>query len=186
MREECSSFAEKLTSLFSDIIFKVMTVQLLRELDDLDISLPQLQALTYVAEHRNCSVGALAEGLGVTHPAAVKSVDRLVKKGLVARAVAAADHRQAELTATPGGRSLINEIRRQRTQRLTQVLDRMAPEERHALIRGLESFVTTALMDEGALNSLCLSCQTLMPTDCKDWISEVLPTLAARQILSGG
>jgi DNA-binding MarR family transcriptional regulator len=186
MREECTSFAEKLTSLFSDIIFKTMTVQLLRELDDLDISLPQLQALTYVAEHRNCSVGALAEGLGVTHPAAVKSVDRLVKKGLVARAVAASDHRQAELTATPGGRSLINEIRRQRTHRLTQVLDRMAPEQRHALIRGLESFVTTALMDEGALNGLCLSCQTLMPTDCKDWISEVLPTLAARQILSGG
>src|SRR5207245_9713356 len=82
MREECTSFAEKLTSLFSDIIFKTMTVQLLRELDDLDISLPQLQALTYVAEHRNCSVGGLAEGLGVTPPAAVKTVDRLVKKGL--------------------------------------------------------------------------------------------------------
>ena len=40
MREEYS-FAEKLTSLFSDIIFKTMTVQLLRELDDLDITLPQ-------------------------------------------------------------------------------------------------------------------------------------------------
>jgi DNA-binding MarR family transcriptional regulator len=180
MREECTSFAEKLTSLFSDIIFKTMTVQLLRELDDLDISLPQLQALTYVAEHRNCSVGALAEGLGVTHPAAVKTVERLVKKGLVARAVAAADHRQAELAATPGGRNLVNEIRRQRTERLTRVLDRMPPDERLALIRGLERFVTTALMDEGALHGLCLSCQTLMPTDCKDWISEVLPTLAAK------
>jgi DNA-binding MarR family transcriptional regulator len=180
MREECTSFAEKLTSLFSDIIFKTMTVQLLRELDDLDISLPQLQALTYVAEHRNCSVGALAEGLAVTHPAAVKTVDRLVKKGLVARAVAAADHRQAELAATPGGRNLVNEIRRQRTERLTRVLDRMPPAERLALIRGLERFVTTALMDQGALNSLCLSCQTLMPSDCKDWVSEVLPTLAAK------
>src|SRR5436309_15936863 len=107
MREECTSFAEKLTSLFSDIIFKTMTVQLLRELDDLDITLPQLQALTFVAEHRNCSVGALAEGLGVTHPAAVKSIDRLARKGLIARAVAATDHRQAELTATLEGRKLV-------------------------------------------------------------------------------
>jgi DNA-binding MarR family transcriptional regulator len=180
MREECTCFAEKLTSLFSDIIFKVMTVQLLRELDDLDISLPQLQALTYVAEHRNCSVGALAEGLGVTHPAAVKTVERLVKKGLIARAVAASDHRQAQLAATPGGRSMVNEIRRQRTERLTRVLDKMAPDDRLALIRGLEKFVTTALMDEGALHSLCVSCQTLMPSDCKDWIPEVLPVLAAR------
>src|SRR5436309_6248571 len=182
MREECTSFAEKLTSLFSDIIFKTMTVQLLRELDDLDISLPQLQALTYVAEHRNCSVGALAEGLGVTHPAAVKTLDRLVKKGLVARAVAASDHRQAQLAATPGGRNLVNEIRRQRTERLARVLDKMAPEERLAMIRGLEKFVTTALMDEGALHGLCLSCQTLMPTDCKDWVSEVLPVLAAESL----
>src|SRR3954451_10499768 len=175
MREECTSFAEKLTGLFSDIIFKTMTVRLLRELDDLDITLPQLQALTYVAEHRNCSVGRLAEGLGVTHPAAVKSVERLVKKGLVARAVAATDHRQAELAATSEGRNLVNEIRQQRTQRLTQVLDQMAPEERQSLIRGLEKFVTVALMNEGALNGLCQSCQTLMPTDCRDWISEVLP-----------
>jgi DNA-binding MarR family transcriptional regulator len=180
MREQCTSFAEKLTSLFSDIIFKTMTVQLLRELDELDISLPQLQALTYVAEHPNCSVGGLADGLGVTHPAAVKSVERLVKKGLAARAVAAADHRQAELSATASGRKLINEIRRQRTERLARVLDRMEGEERLALIRGLEKFVTTALEDQGALNGLCLSCQTLLPTDCKDWVSEVLPALAAK------
>lgn len=180
MREECNSFAEKLTGLFSDIIFKTMTVQLLRELEDLDITLPQLQALTYVAEHPDCSIGALAEGLGVTHPAAVKSVERLVKKGLVARAVAASDHRQAQLAATSEGRQLVNEIRLQRTQRLTRVLDRMRPEERLALIRGLEKFVTAALMDERALDGLCLSCQTLMPSDCRDWELEVLPGLAAK------
>lgn len=180
MREACNSFAEKLTGLFSDIIFKTMTVQLLRELEDLDITLPQLQALTYVAEHQKCSIGALADGLGVTHPAAVKSVERLVKKGLVARAVAASDHRQAQLTATPEGRQLVNEIRLQRTQRLTRVLDRMLPEERLALIRGLEKFVTAALRDERALDGLCLSCQTLMPSDCRDWELEVLPALAAK------
>jgi DNA-binding MarR family transcriptional regulator len=179
MREECISFAEKLTGLFSDIIFKTMNVQLLRELEELDITLAQLQALTYVAEHRACSIGFLAEGLGVTHPAAVKAVDRLVKKALVARSVAAADHRQAELFVTPIGLKLVNEIRRQRTQRLARVLDRMTPEERLALIRGLEKFVTTALMDEGALYGLCLSCQTLMPTDCKDWKESVRPAMAA-------
>jgi DNA-binding MarR family transcriptional regulator len=180
MREECISFAEKLTGLFSDIIFKTMNVQLVRELDDLDITLAQLQALTFVAGHRDCSVGALAEGLGVTHPAAVKAVDRLARKRLMTRGVSANDHRQAVLCATPEGRQLVNEIRQQRTQRLARVLDQMAPDERLALIRGLEKFVTTALMDESALHGLCQSCQTLMPTDCKDWISELLPVSAAR------
>jgi DNA-binding MarR family transcriptional regulator len=169
MRAECTSFAEKLTGLFSDIVVKTLTVQLLRELEELDISLSQLQALTHVAERGKCSVGALAEGLGVTHPAAVKLVDKLVKKKLVTRGVAASDHRQAEIAATAAGRHLVNEVRRQRTDRLVQVLDRMEPEDRHALISGLQAFVTAALQDGKALDQLCMSCQALLPTDCDDF-----------------
>lgn len=169
MREDCTSFAEKLTGLFSDIVVRTMTVQLLRELDELDITLSQLQALTHVAERRKCSVGAIAEGLGVTHPAAVKLVDKLVRKDLVTRGVAAGDHRQSEITITPEGRRLVNQIRQERTQRLQQVLDRMEQEDRLALIQGLQGFVTAALRDQGALDALCLSCQALLPTDCDDF-----------------
>jgi MarR family transcriptional regulator, negative regulator of the multidrug operon emrRAB len=169
MREECTSFAEKLTGLFSDIVVKTMTVQLLRELDELDVTLSQLQALSRVAERRNCSVGSVAEGLGVTHPAAVKLVDKLVKKGLVTRGVAAADHRQAEIAITDEGRRLVHAVRQERTQRLERVLEQMEPEERQALIQGLQGFVTAALRDEGALDQLCVSCQALLPTDCDDF-----------------
>jgi DNA-binding MarR family transcriptional regulator len=169
MREACTSFAEKLTGLFSDIVLKTMTVQLLRELDELDITLSQLQALTLVAERRKCSVGALAEGLGVTHPAAVKLVDKLVRKALVTRAVAAEDHRQSDITATTEGRRIVNEVRRARTERLEGVLDRMCPEDRQALIHGLQCFVTAALRNEGALDQLCVSCQALLPSDCDDF-----------------
>ncbi|HEU4754265.1 MAG TPA: MarR family transcriptional regulator, partial [Armatimonadota bacterium] len=159
----------KLTGLFSDIVVKSLTVQLLRELEDLDVSLSQLQALTHVAERGKCSVGSIADGLGVTHPAAVKLVDKLVVKGLVTRGVAAADHRQSEIAVTAEGRRLINEVRRERTERLVRVLDRMTPEDRHALISGLQAFVTAALRDEGALDQLCVSCQALLPTNCDDF-----------------
>lgn len=169
MREACTTFAEKLTGVFSDIVLKTLTVQLLRELDDLDITLSQLQALTLVAERRKCSVGTLAEGLGVTHPAAVKLVEKLARKGLVTRGVAADDHRQAALEVTPEGRRIVNEVRKARTERLEAVLDRMCPEDRQALIHGLQCFITAALRNEGALDQLCLSCQALMPTDCDDF-----------------
>jgi DNA-binding MarR family transcriptional regulator len=169
MREECTSFAEKLTGLFSDIVLKTMTVQLLRELDDLDITLSQLQALTFLAERRKCSVGSLAEGLGVTHPAAVKLLDKLLRKSLVTRSVAPEDHRQSEIVVTPDGRRLVNQIRQERMGRLDRVLDRMPAADRRALIQGLEAFVTLALRDEGALNALCASCQALLPTDCEDY-----------------
>jgi len=169
MREECTSFAEKLTGLFSDIVVKTMTVRLLRELDELDITLSQLQALTHVAERRKCSVGGIAEGLGVSHPAAVKLVEKLSRKRLVQRGVAADDHRQAEISITEDGRRLVNAVRHARAERLLRVLDRMSPDERQALIHGLQAFVTAALRDEGALDQLCMSCQTLLPTECGDF-----------------
>ena len=169
MREECTSFAEKLTGLFSHIVVETMTVQLLRELDDLDITFSQLQALTHVAERGKCSVGLLADGLGVTQPAAVKLVDKLSRKGLVTRAVAAVDHRQTDIMPTTEGRRLVNQVRQERTARLEQVLDRMPPEDRQALIHGLQGFVTAALKDDRALDALCASCQALLPTDCSDF-----------------
>jgi DNA-binding PadR family transcriptional regulator len=114
-------------------------------------------------------VGAIAEGLRVTHPAAVKLVEKLVRKDLVTRSVAAGDHRQSEIAITAEGRRLVNQIRQERTQRLQQVLDRMGQEDRLALIQGLQGFVTAALRDENALDALCVSCQTLLPTDCIDF-----------------
>jgi DNA-binding MarR family transcriptional regulator len=173
MREECTSFAEKLTGLFSDIVVKTLTVHLLRELDELDLTLSQLQALTFIAERHKCSVGGIAEGLGVSHPAAVKLVDKLQRKELVTRGIAAEDHRQSEISATSEGRHLVNRIRRERSQRLEQVLDRMSPGERQALIQGLQAFVTAALRDQGALDAICVSCQSLLPTDCGDF--QMLP-----------
>src|SRR5437763_4296203 len=120
MREECSSFAEKLTGLFSDIIVKTMNVQLLRDLEEMGITVSQLQALTLVAERRSHSVGELAERLAVTHPAAVKLAQRLHDKGLIDRSTPESDHRQSVLTATCHGRELVNRIRRERAQRLSR------------------------------------------------------------------
>lgn len=182
MREECTSFADKLTSLFSDIVLKTLTVQLLRDYEELDITLPQLQALTSVAERGHCTVGELAERLGVSHVAAVKLVERLLKRELVTRTQSETDHRQSLLRTTEEGRRLVIAVRNERTQRLAQVLEKMSAEERLGLIRGLERFVQAASADQRALYSICLSCQTLVPTDCQDWISEkaVLETAEGR------
>lgn len=171
MREECAKFADRLAGLFSEIILKTMTVPLLRELEERDITLSQLHALTHVGERRSCSIGEIAEGLDVTHPAAVKMVDRLAKKGLVTRSVSALDHRQAEIQIAPAGRELVQRVGRERSERLARVLEQMTPEERQGLIRGLERFVGASLSAR-ALDQICQSCQTLLPTDCRDWIPE--------------
>src|SRR5438477_6329974 len=110
MREACCSFAEKLAGLFSAVLFKTLTGGGLHELEEPEVTLTQLQALTWVAEHRCCSVGELAHGLGVTHPAAVKLVHRLQERALVERATSASDHRQAVLAVTASGLCLVNAV----------------------------------------------------------------------------
>ena len=178
MREDCTNFAEKLASLFSDIILKSLTMEMLREADDLGLTLSQYQALLFVAERPASSITDVAEGLGVTHPAAVKLIQRLQEKALVTRAVAAGDQRQASLTVSTRGRALLNHLRLKRTDRLSRVLDRMTPADRQAMIQGLESFVTIALNDERALDQICWRCQQVQPTDCADF-APVLARLAA-------
>jgi DNA-binding MarR family transcriptional regulator len=168
MREECGSFAEKLAGLFSEIVFKTMTVAPLRDQEALDVTVSQLQALAWVAERGGSSVGEIAEGLGVTHPAVIKLVHRLQEKGWVTRSLCDRDHRQAAISATPAGRDLVNRVRAVRGERLARVLERMEAADRQALIRGLEAFVTAA-RGERALDWLCCSCQALLPTDCVDF-----------------
>src|SRR5262245_51562343 len=136
MREECGNFAEKLTGLFSDIVFKT-TLLSLQDEEALDVTVAQLHALAWVAEHGPCSVREIAEGLGVTHPAVIKLVNRLQEKGLAQRSLCARDHRQAAIAATAQGRDLVNRTRAARAERLEQVMARMSDTDRQALIRGL-------------------------------------------------
>jgi hypothetical protein len=108
----------------------------------------------------------------VTHVAAVKLVDRLLKKELVTREQSPSDHRQSLLQVTEAGRRLVIAARSERVQRLEDVLAKMSSEDRKGLIRGLERFIEAASRDERAIYAVCHSCQTLLPTDCKDWIPE--------------
>jgi DNA-binding MarR family transcriptional regulator len=176
MREECTSFAEKLTGLFTDLVFK-MSLELVRELESMEVTLSQLHALNWIAEHGRRSVGEIADGLQVSHPAAVKLVHRLEEKGWIRRSVPENDHRQSVIHVTGTGLGLVNMVRVERAHRLRRVLDRMSAPDREAMIRGLEGFVTAALKDEKALDGLCWSCQTLQPTDCQDFV-EVLSRYA--------
>lgn len=169
MREECSSFAEKLTGLFSHLVEETFNARLPRELDELEVTLSQLQALTLVAERNVCSIGALAEGLGVSHPAAVKLAEKLARKELVSREVGANDHRQTVLRIRPQGRELVQRVREERMERLERVLSQMPAAERQALIRGLQGFVNAALPERDALDALCTSCQAVQPTDCNEF-----------------
>src|SRR2546423_485413 len=126
MREACCTYAEKLTGLFSEIVGRDMAA-LLRELQEREITLAQLHALGWIAEHPpQRSVTEIASGLGISHPAVVKLLNHLQEKDLVARAACPTDHRQSLASVTAAGITLLRAVRAERAERLRRVLERMA------------------------------------------------------------
>ena len=58
-----------------------------------DLSRSQWEGALFIQRHADCSIRELAEGLDVSHPAAVKLVERLQRKGLIVRRESSADRR---------------------------------------------------------------------------------------------
>lgn len=148
--------AEKLIDLFCDLTSKALDQDPLEECAELELTHAQVLALRFLARHRPTFVGDLADGLSISNPAATKAVDRLVAKRLVDRTENPGDRRVADLTITEEGLAAFNRLRGARRDRLQAYLDRMDPEDRRGLARGLRAFLTAAFMhDRSLITRIC-------------------------------
>lgn len=76
---------------------------------------------------------ALAVREGVSQPAMTQLISRLESAGLVSREADPSDGRVVRVTITEAGRGMIALRRAERTGRLIEILDQLAPEHRAAL-----------------------------------------------------
>jgi len=100
-------------------------------------SVPQIKALGFLAHRAPCTVGDLANGLGIAMATASEAVDRLVERRLVVRTVNPADRRQVMLALTEQGRSLTGEMISVRQRQLRETFARLTAAERTTFIHAL-------------------------------------------------
>jgi DNA-binding MarR family transcriptional regulator len=114
-------------------------------------------ALVHVRAWPEGSISQLAEVLGLSQPATVRMVEKLVERELLVRAPGS-DGRTAALRCTPAGEQLVATMLEQRAASLRPLLACLAPEEREQL-EGLLTRVTANLADDRprALNT-CRMC----------------------------
>jgi DNA-binding MarR family transcriptional regulator len=148
----------KLADVFCKVIDVVLTEQALTDAPCQALSRSQWEGMVFVERHPYCSIRDLAEGLGVSHPAAVKMVERLVRKSLLDRRESAKDRRVVELSVNPLGEQCVESVRGQRGHALEQVLAEMGAEETEALLVGLQAFLRAALRDQETAELVCLHC----------------------------
>ncbi len=100
----------------------------------------QLRALLVVEQQDGINLRGLASELGAILSSASRLCDRLVAAGLVEREPGRLDRREIALRLTPTGRAVLGELRAERRQLLADVLGRMSPAGRTALLTGLQEF----------------------------------------------
>lgn len=156
----------KLCDIFVNVIETILTQRALEGAPCDDLSLSQWGGMLFIQRHENCAIRELAEGLKVSHPAAVKLVERLVRKGLIDRHESATDRRVVELSLSTCGRRCVDHVRDQRAQSLERIVSQMKPEDAEALLIGIQGFVQASLVDQATVEAVCLHCGVEHVKEC--------------------
>jgi len=157
---------EKIASLLGRILLVTQRLRLPDDLRRIGITYAQVQGLIFLTHHGRCSVGELARGLSITHPAAVRMVARLQRKGLVAKTESRADRRVSAVELTRTGRAVATAVRGERLRPIVDGLNHLTTDEREGLVTGLERLVSGILKDERVVELACLRCGSDHDGEC--------------------
>lgn len=99
-----------------------------RKMLDADLTLAESIVLRSL-QHGPLNVADAAEMLCVSHSAASRAVDRLVRDGLIGRQENPEDRRQKQLTLAPAGAALIGEMESVTAERMRLIMGVLSAEE---------------------------------------------------------
>ncbi|MGX1887708.1 MarR family winged helix-turn-helix transcriptional regulator [Streptomyces sp. NPDC055287] len=104
------------------------------------VTLPQLRLLVVLSTCGPAKLVVLADRLGVNPSTAMRMIDRLIAAGLADRQTNPDNRRETVLRLTDEGRRLVDEVTATRRQEIATIVERLAPEQRSALIDALTAF----------------------------------------------
>lgn len=108
------------------------------------VSSAQLFALRQIARRPGQSLSDIAAATMTTQSSISEVVTRLVKRGLVARAVSKEDHRRTELEATKAGRASLASAPETTQEKLLAGFRALSPRKQQLLAGGLREWLEAA------------------------------------------
>ncbi|MEU8995407.1 MarR family transcriptional regulator [Streptomyces caniferus] len=104
------------------------------------VTLPQFRMLVVLSTRGDTKLVALAELLQVAPSTAMRMVDRLIAAGLADRQANPDNRRETLLRLTDEGRRTVEDVTARRRAEISVIIERLAPEQRSALIAALTAF----------------------------------------------
>lgn len=127
---------------------------------------PAAAALMLVAHLPGMSIDALRIGVGLSHPGAVRLVDRLAARGMLERRASAEDGRRVALHLTAAGESAAAGIAEGRNRAVARALDGLPDAERAAFIRTTEKLLAALVAGPDDALRVCRLCDETVCTRC--------------------
>jgi len=106
-----------------------------------NLTVPQVKSLFFIANEGVTNFTKLAAALGVTPANVTGIIERLVEHGLVTRQENPDDRRSLELRVSAKGETTIGSLRERRVSHTTQVLSHLTAEELQAVLKGFSLLV---------------------------------------------
>lgn len=125
---------------FMELMFKLMMEHHQKQTAELDLTLPQAQALKILRRGPLCT-GELAMKLKISAPAVTQLTDRMVRKQLIERRQMDGDRRSVQVVLTVRGKRVVDRFRDRRNEIFCDALDRLSGEDRAQVVLALERLV---------------------------------------------
>lgn len=152
--------------IFESAVREVLGLQPLRLAGESSLTLGQLHLLRLICRDGLRQLGAAADFLGVSAPAATKTIDKLVEHGLVVRKPSSTDRRVQVLSASPKGRRLAQRFEAHRDARLERALAAFQPEEVNLFATMLQRFAVSLYGAGEVDGGFCLRCASEVAPQC--------------------
>ncbi len=154
------------THIFASVVHQTLERDLVNEVSPRPLSTSQFHLIRLLSLYGCRSVRQAADFLGVSPPAASKSIDKLVKLGLVTREPSPGDRRATRLSVSDIGRRLVRRYEALKSDRLAGVLEHFQPEEIEQLTDLMERFCVSVLSRSQDNQRSCLFCGAYIVEEC--------------------
>jgi DNA-binding MarR family transcriptional regulator len=133
------------------------------------LTLTQLKLLYLVANAESVTIGEAARFLGVSSPAASKTVEKLVRRRLLRRNDTQRDRRSSNLSLTESGSRLLQSYEEARNQKAIEIFSQYSPDVLRHTAELLDNLacVIASQQSNKPKDDLCMQCEIYFRENCR-------------------
>ncbi len=158
--------SDRLINLFGALAVGVADRVRWEALDETSFGGETSAALVVIGHAPGMSIDQLSRVLGLSHPGAVRLVDRLMSAGLALRELSPDDRRAVALDLTNEGRSRRSALLKRRSMALKAVLQVVGAEDLAVLERITDAMLQALPDDAASALTVCRYCNERQCADC--------------------